>query len=296
MRLNGSIVGPDNMPTENAAGGVWSLRSVYEHVRASRWPTPAPPAFAPDQFANLTFWLDATDISTMYSGSGGSAISSDGDAVGLILSKGSINRCAHNSGDQRPLYKAGIVGGKSVLRFDASNDGLAIADVSGTTAGSSVAASTLFGNSTYTCVGAVSILSASISNGTTYANHRMIGDTGFYMGVYVKSIDGSTCSLMGYAYTGAGDRHADVNATKSSFVTFAMKHDGSNILMRVNGGSWASMSAANVSSVSGNMAIGYAGSTSTCNMDLAHLATYTDALSDDDIDSIEQYFASELGI
>jgi hypothetical protein len=37
---NGSVIGPDNVPTTSAASGVWSLGEIAESVRDGIWPAP----------------------------------------------------------------------------------------------------------------------------------------------------------------------------------------------------------------------------------------------------------------
>ena len=41
--VNGSVIGPDNVPTSSAASGVWSLGEVAEAVRDDIWPAPQQP-------------------------------------------------------------------------------------------------------------------------------------------------------------------------------------------------------------------------------------------------------------
>mgnify|MGYP001364733110 CR=1 FL=1 len=37
---NGSVIGPQNLPTSSAAPGVWSLGEIAEAVRDGAWPAP----------------------------------------------------------------------------------------------------------------------------------------------------------------------------------------------------------------------------------------------------------------
>ena len=38
---NGSVIGPQNLPTSSAAPGVWSMGEIAEAVRDGIWPAPA---------------------------------------------------------------------------------------------------------------------------------------------------------------------------------------------------------------------------------------------------------------
>lgn len=298
MRRNGSIRGPLNEPTTLVATGVWTLNDVYEHVRASRWPVASGGgAQAPDMFGNLTLWVDATDVTTLYDASGGSQLTTDAQTAGMVLSKGSINRgLFQGSSTAEPAYRTGIVNGNSVLRFDNSDDNFFVTDRSGTTAGSNVSAATLLGAGDYTYILALSILSASQTSGSTYANHRVLGDSGGYLGLYVKNIDGGTCYLQGYSYDSGGDKHADIAVNKGEFLVVTVKHDGSNVKIRVNGGAWTSVASGDAASASSAMAVSYPGTPYNCNMDLVQLAMYSAAMADADILSVEQYMGASIGV
>jgi hypothetical protein len=71
--------------------------------------------FAPTDISDLAIWLEADNITGAV----------DGDAIGTWTDLSGNGRNATQTGaTQKPLYKTGIINGKPVLRFDASNDAL----------------------------------------------------------------------------------------------------------------------------------------------------------------------------
>lgn len=82
---NGSVIGPQNLPTDSVASGVWSLGEVAEASRDSIWPQPAQSAFEflssltangstgtfsftslPQTYQTLRLVINARDTSTQY--------------------------------------------------------------------------------------------------------------------------------------------------------------------------------------------------------------------------------------
>ena len=82
---NGSVVGPQNLPTSSVASGVWSLGEVAEASRDAIWPQPAQSAFeylsgftadgstgtfsftsVPQTYKTLRLVINARDTSTQY--------------------------------------------------------------------------------------------------------------------------------------------------------------------------------------------------------------------------------------
>jgi hypothetical protein len=76
----------------------------------------AGPSQTPDQIAGLKLWLKADSLSL-----------SDGDPVSTWAdSSGNGNDATQGTAGLRPLYKTNIVGGKPVVRFDGTDDYLAL--------------------------------------------------------------------------------------------------------------------------------------------------------------------------
>lgn len=82
----------------------------------------APGNWNPSRISGLQLWLDASDSSTLFQSSGGSAASEDGDPVGYWLDKSSSSRNAtQTSGVNKPTLKTNILNGKPVIRFDGND-------------------------------------------------------------------------------------------------------------------------------------------------------------------------------
>jgi len=74
------------------------------------------PTFLPSQISGLRLWLKADAL-----------VLNDGDAVGTWVDQsGNANDATQATAANKPTYKAGIVNGKPVVRFDGSNDYLAL--------------------------------------------------------------------------------------------------------------------------------------------------------------------------
>lgn len=79
--------------------------------------------FTPTQLPNLTMWLKADAITGL----------SDGEAVTTWPDSGSLgNGATQATADNQPVYKANIINGKPVIRFDGTNDYLVTASFLGT--------------------------------------------------------------------------------------------------------------------------------------------------------------------
>jgi hypothetical protein len=79
--------------------------------------------FQPDNINGLQLWLDASDSSTLFQSSGGSAASADGDPVGYWADKSGNGRNAiQSSGTNKPSVRLNVLNTKPVIRFDGVND------------------------------------------------------------------------------------------------------------------------------------------------------------------------------
>lgn len=88
-------------------------------------------AFTPLAFSPV-LWLDFSDPSTLYTDAGITLVTADGDAIYQANDKStSANHVLQATLGARPTYKTGIVGRRSVARFDGGDDlasGAAIAE------------------------------------------------------------------------------------------------------------------------------------------------------------------------
>jgi hypothetical protein len=85
---------------------------------------PRATGFTPRSIPGLALWLDASDGATLFQNSDGTVpATASSDPVGYWGDKSGTSRNVVQSiGNNRPLFKTGIVNGRSVLRFDGSND------------------------------------------------------------------------------------------------------------------------------------------------------------------------------
>ena len=80
--------------------------------------------FTPANIPGLQLWLDASDASTLFQNSNGTtAATADGDPVGYWGDKSENNwNLVQSDGSKKPAIKLSIKNGRSVVRFDGTND------------------------------------------------------------------------------------------------------------------------------------------------------------------------------
>lgn len=83
-------------------------------------------AFSPLDIAGLQFWLDFSDITTLYQDAAKTTpVTADGDVIGAAADKSGNGRDhTQATTSKKPLYKVGIQNGLSVGRFDGTDDAL----------------------------------------------------------------------------------------------------------------------------------------------------------------------------
>jgi hypothetical protein len=251
----------------------------------------------PITYSGLTLWIDGTDPSLLYQTSGGSTVSADGQGVQLAQSGGSIARCVFNNGSGLfPLYKSAIVNGKSVLRYDGSNDSSTVTETSSVgTAGSTSTLSNVITNSAYTLICAVNVASARAAQANVFNNDAIFSDSGGFVGLHVSQ-SGGTLTYHAYNWDGNADS-ATVTDAAATWVILTVRHDSSNIRIRKNGGSFSSTASGNTTTMTNTPRIGPQFLLNEfLPFDLAHFALYNVALSDADTLSVETYFAGQIGM
>jgi hypothetical protein len=79
----------------------------------------------PRSVGPLHCWFDASDSSTIFDANTGGSLPAAGGAIGRINDKSGNGRNAtQGTANNRPTYQLGVQGGRSVMRFDGSNDAL----------------------------------------------------------------------------------------------------------------------------------------------------------------------------
>jgi len=94
-------------------------------------PIPMMGGFNPTNISGLQLWLDGSDISTLFQDSAKTTpVTSDGDVVGAWADKsGNSKDALQATTANKPLYKTAIQNGKSLVRFDGTDDKLATASI-----------------------------------------------------------------------------------------------------------------------------------------------------------------------
>lgn len=252
---------------------------------------------APSLVAGLQLWIDATNPALLYQTTGGSLVSADGQTVDVAQDASGLARCMRNStSGERPTYKTNIVNGKSVLRFDGTGDFL----VGNTTSAPGATASSfptgdLSSASAATFIVALSISSARSAQFNAYQNDCIYGDqVGNNLGLSI-SLSGGTITF--HAYNHDGSRQTTtVTGAQSTWHIVSMRHASGSLQVRINGGSWSSVSSGNTTQLNQPPFTGKGLIGSEPQWDLAHAAWWNVALSDGDVTSVEDYFAVQLGL
>jgi hypothetical protein len=117
-------IGYDAEPATDAAPGIWTLREAELYQRKAQWPLPP---LNPSTITGLQLWLDASDASTLYDATtGGSLVAADGGVARWEDKSGNDRHATQGTAGARPLRKTSIQGGLDVMRFDGTDDLLAV--------------------------------------------------------------------------------------------------------------------------------------------------------------------------
>lgn len=219
--------------------------------------------FSPSSLDNLELWLDAgSGVSD-----GGAGPIEDGDAVESWTGRGpNAGVASQSTVAKRPEYKTGIINGKPVVRFDGVDDLLTH------TFGSSLSqANTIF------VVGNIN------GAGPEY---------------FIDGLDGSNRHII---YRSGGNWFIFSGANVSGGTSDANKHiftavfNGASSSLRVDG---ASVLSGNAGAHSvGGLTIGANNSESILlDGDIAELIVYSDSLTTDERDQVEEYLSGKYGI
>lgn len=86
---------------------------------------PLATGFNPKSLGTLALWLDGADRSRMFSDDAATTLSADDGQVAVYKEKANGYNLSQTTANNRPLVRANIQNGRSVLEFDGSNDRLA---------------------------------------------------------------------------------------------------------------------------------------------------------------------------
>lgn len=216
--------------------------------------------------AGMALWLDGADAATFWADSVGGTPASPGGAVAAWSDKSGNNyHTTQVTADKRPTYQAGVQNGRSVLRFDATDDGMT--NTLSVTSGNL----TLF--VVYTCRNAVS------------ANRRVVqGSANWLIGPYGRYYR---------AHPGTWITAMTSPVLDNEFVLQRVIQGGGVASHFVNGAPHGSVSTA---IYPGTLNVG---ATTTYNEpiggDVAELLVYTTALTAEQVGAIENYLGAKWG-
>jgi hypothetical protein len=249
---------------------------------------PTASGFNPKSIAGLALWLDAQDGSTMFDAdTGGSPVAADA-GVGRWLDKSGTSRHVVQSvANNRPLLTTGIVNGRSVLRFDGSND-ILIPE----SAGSDLA----FPYSLFV------VYQSSDAAGTIVGLNRV---TGSFIGEGCRKSAAST--LQGLQQNGASTAEATVTAASADFHVAELVFSGTSASLtytvRANGGPTGNMTVARARDDSAQVrrleiggAFIAASAADLFAGDIAEVLAYGRTLSASELSRVRQYLGSRYGI
>jgi hypothetical protein len=261
MRWNGSVIGKLDLPTRTSASGVWSLAAQSEYFRDQRWP------FALPVTANLAFWIDASQSST---------VTLNGNNVLQIQDLSSNQRLVNQvTGARQPEYILAAKNGLNVMRFTAANQHFLI--LASVAIPASHTVFTVFNRT------AAATVSAGITAG---AGNR-------YPFLW------QTNNIVVQRSNGGSTTHGSANTDTGWFYSSTRRNGTSSIIVRRNGSLLADVTtgAGVTDPASVNWTtIGQPASTTYIDGDIGEIIAYDTNLSDSDIDSVEAYLAEKWAI
>jgi hypothetical protein len=261
MRWNGSVIGKLDLPTQTSASGVWSLRAQTEYFRAQRWP------FALPVTANLAFWIDASQPST---------VTLNGSSVLQIQDLSSNQRLVNQTtGARQPEYVLAARNGLNVMRFtSASQHFLNMASL---TIPASHTVFTVFSRSA----------SATASSGVSSGNGNRYP---FYW---------QTSNVVTQRSNGTSTTHGSANTGTGWFYSSTRRNGTSSIIVRRNGSLVADVTTGlgvTDAAVGNWTMIGRPADTVYIEGDIGEIIAYETNLSDSDIASVEAYLVEKWAI
>jgi len=262
----------------------------------------------PSDISGLQLWLDASDASTLYDATtGGSLVAADGSGARWEDKSGNDRHATQGTAGARPLRKASVQNGLSVLRFDGADDFLSVPNSTATfnflhhTQATVLialkAGTTADPNVIY------DILTQQGTGGST--------DTGIRLSYDDRASASLNNSFRHLTYKGV-DGQLVVNNIANNYLTAnayalvsvvidnsALASERSKI--RLNSGSLQNGNSATASASSGNasnnLTLGRTpGGSDYLNGDICEIIIYDSALSDTDREAVEDYLMTKWGI
>lgn len=247
----------------------------------------------PAALQGATLWLDFTDASKLYKTTSGTLVSANGDALQVAQDANGKSLC-------------GVYGGAApTYNTTAGNGGPASSWPGGSTAYMEIKATSSPGIPT----GTAKILSDLLALGASTMcfvvkptsaagdpNRGIFCDaTGGYWYWYYTNSPSGTYNYVMNTYSGGAHSVTVSKSGGSQWVVVSVRHSGTSLQSRLNGGSWQSTTSGNPSyAAAARIGRGYV--SNTIGGYLAHASLFNTALSDADLLTVEQYLGADLGL
>ena len=256
-----------------------------------------PNSIPPSIVTGATLWIDGTDSSKFfYDWDLAVPATTDGAAIGVAINKvNSGNGMQLNSA--RPTLKLAAINGYSVIDFAGSTSGQSMdSSVAG---GSDNLASNIVTTTSKLLVVGVKVDAAPSAVANPWQNKSIVGEFDGYFGLQVYDPGGGVnLTANAYNYSGGAAQQVSVNFPKAAFVVLTYSHQGGVLRLRVNGGTWATITSGATALIASRLALArnnFAGGVTT-DMELAQLAVVNTDQQDDAIAAVEQWIANQLGL
>ena len=250
--------------------------------------TPSAISFSPSSISGLQLWLDAT-TGLFDATSGGSAVTTDGSAVARWEDQsGSGYHVTQATLANRPVLKTGIRNSKNAIRFDGSNDALVSANI----ADNNLSAMTCFVVAYVAGFGGGNLgryfdrsnQRIWLPNGTRSTNQLFAHPPGSLLELGHETALSSIATGNWYLSSGRWDGG-------TSYLTNVSQRINRSASTRGNSQTFSVTSVANTVYVIGNRT----DLARTFNGDIAELIIYNQALTTEQIDSVESYLSAKWG-
>ena len=250
--------------------------------------TPSAISFNPSSISGLQLWLDATK-GLFDATSGGNPVTTDGATIARWEDQsGSGYHVTQSTSANRPVLKTGIRNSKNAIRFDGSNDGLVSANI----ADNNLSAMTCFVVAYIAGLGGNSLgryfgrgnQRIWISNGNRSTNQLFVHPPGSLLELGHETALSSIATSNWYLSSGRWDGG-------TSYLTNVSQRINKSASTIGNVQTFELASAANTTYFIGNRTALDRG----FNGDIAELIIYNQALTTEQIDSVESYLSAKWG-
>jgi type II secretory pathway pseudopilin PulG len=234
----------------------------------------------------LQLWLDATDTSKVFTGSGCTGVPSDGSSVGCWMDKSTNSyNAAQATATAQPTFKKGILKGRDAIMFDGTSD--------------SLVAPVPFGTSAQTSTTIFSVLQSEVANPAAFEAVYTLGNAA---NVYTFAILPLFFGLNDYVSTTYKGRTIGAQGVTSPLIyalQFTESDTGAGMKMWINGVEPVYTTGGTITSrlfADGFVIGSVTGAASPASVDLGEIIIYNGNISDTDRKKVELYLSTKWGI